>query len=289
MTDDRPEIPVAQVQALVAAQFPHWAHLPIRPVEPGGWDNRTFHLGDTMSIRMPSAARYAAQVEKEHRWLPRLAPALPLPIPAPLAMGQPGAGYPWPWSIYRWLPGTPAMHADIPDRVRFARDLAAFLSALHRVAADGPSPGAHNFFRGGALQTYDGETTAALETLAGLIDTEAARDVWQTALNSSWEYPQVWVHGDIASGNLLVEEGRLSAVIDFGSSAVGDPACDLTIAWTFFEGGSREAFRDALPLDPATWARARGWALWKALITLATTPDAGEVIETLIAEHHDSD
>ena len=270
MHADRMDLDAALVGRLIAAQFPQWAHLPIDPVEPGGWDNRTFRLGEHMSVRLPSAARYAAQVEKEHRWLPRLAPLLPLPIPVPLAIGAPAEGYPWPWSVYRWLDGETAAVAPIADLAEFASAVARFLTALQGIdARGGPPPGPHNFFRGGPVATYDAETRRAIATLDGEIDSAAATEVWERALASQWPGSAVWVHGDVSDGNLLVKDGRLAAVIDFGSSGVGDPACDLYLAWTFLEGESREAFRSALPLDEATWARGRGWTLWKGLITLA--------------------
>ena len=295
--DTNPEkfpIDVSLVRHLVATRFPSWAHLPIAPVKNGGWDNRTFHLGEQMTVRLPSAAAYALQVEKEHCWLPQLAPCLPLPIPVPLAKGQPAEGYPWPWSIYGWLDGETAATARISDRRQFAEALAQFLIALQGIdTSGGPPPGPHNFYRGGPLTAYDDETRQALRVLDGTIDTDAARAVWEDALAATWYGAPVWVHGDVASGNLLVKNGRLSAVIDFGTSGVGDPACDLAIAWTFFAGESREAFRAALPLDDPTWARGRGWTLWKALITLAalpgTNPQAAQesrrIIDDVIADH----
>jgi aminoglycoside phosphotransferase (APT) family kinase protein len=267
---NEPAIHADLARRLVASQFPHWAHLPVKPVAVSGWDNRTFHLGETMSIRLPSAARYAAQVEKEQRWLPVLAPLLPLPIPTPLAQGKPDANYPWPWSVYQWIEGETASLETITDLPEFAAALARFLTALQQIGpAGGPTPGQHNFYRGGSLEVYDGETRHSLSALSGEIDTATAAAVWQAALDARWQAGPVWVHGDIAAGNLLVQHGRLSAVIDFGSSAVGDPACDLAIAWTLFSGASRAAFQANLALDPGTWARGRGWALWKALITLA--------------------
>ena len=270
---DKVLIDVSLVSQLVATQFPRWAHLPIRPVELGGWDNRTFHLGEQMTVRLPSAAAYSLQVEKEQHWLPRLAPHLPLPIPVPLAMGQPAVGYPWHWSVYRWFDGEIATIERIADLRQFAIDLAQFLIALYQIdPTGGPPPGPHNFFRGGPLTVYDGETRQAIAALDGTIDTDAATAVWEAALAATWRGSPVWVHGDVAAGNLLIRGGQLSAVIDFGSSGVGDPACDLAIAWTLFTGESREAFRAALPLDDATWARGRGWTLWKALITLAALP-----------------
>jgi aminoglycoside phosphotransferase (APT) family kinase protein len=276
---DGVKIDAALVRRLIAAQFPTWAELPVDPVAFGGWDNRTFHLGKHMVVRLPSAARYRLQVEKEHRWLPRLAPLLPLPIPVPLAMGQPAEGYPWHWSVYRWLNGETATVARIADWRQFATTLAQFLAALHAIdASDGPPAGPHNFFRGGPLGVYDGETRRAIAALAGRIDTGAANAVWQAALATRWRDRPVWVHGGVAAGNLLLRNGRLGAVIDFGSSGVGDPACDLAIAWTLFDADSCEAYRAVLPFDDATWARGRGWTLWKALITLAA-PSGARVVE----------
>jgi aminoglycoside phosphotransferase (APT) family kinase protein len=285
------EIDSALVRALVAEQFPQWADLPVRPVEPGGWDNRTFHLGEDLLARLPSAAHYAEQAAKEQAWLPRLALHLPLPIPTPVAAGGPGQGFPWTWSVYRWIPGESAKAAPPGDPVRLARDLAAFLAALHRIdPAEGPPPGPHNFFRGGPVATYDGQTRKALDTLRSRIDAAAAARVWDAALAAEWRGPPVWVHGDVSPGNLLLRDGRLAAVIDFGCCGTGDPACDLAIAWTTFSGDSREGFRAALPLDDACWARARGWALWKALILAAgfsgdhpDVPGAWRVIDDVLA------
>lgn len=265
-----PEIDAALVRTLVARQFAQWADLPVRAVAEGGWDNRTFHLGDAMSVRLPSAERYVAQVEKEHRWLPALASQLPLPIPAPLAIGRPDAGYPWPWSIYGWIEGDRASRGAISDLTAFAEELADFLVALRRIdASDGPLAGAQNFHRGGSLAVYDGETRQALNDLADELDVSLLTKIWERALGSSWREKPVWVHGDIAEGNLLVRDGRLSAVIDFGSSGVGDPSSDLVIAWTLFDEPARNAFRARVGLDRQTWERARGWCLWKALITIA--------------------
>jgi aminoglycoside phosphotransferase (APT) family kinase protein len=284
----------ALVRRLVAAQFPRWADLPVKPIDLDGWDNTTFRLGEDMGVRLPSAARYAPQVEKEHRWLPKLAPLLLLPIPVPLAKGAPTDGYPFPWSVYRWLEGETAAVGRIDDLCRFATALAQFLSALYRIdPAGGPPPGRHNFFRGGPLRVYDAETQRAIAALDGKIDTDAASAVWEAALKATWHGSPVWFHGDISSGNLLVEGGRLSAVIDFGTSGVGDPSCDLAIAWTLFGGESRDAFRAALRLDDATWARGRGWTLWKGLITLAehmnTNPseagNARRVIDEVLTDH----
>ncbi|MFK3669849.1 aminoglycoside phosphotransferase family protein [Leifsonia aquatica] len=271
----RPAIDAALVRRLVDTQFALWRDLPITPVEHDGWDNRTFRLGSELSVRLPSAAGYTEQVAKEQEWLPRLASRLPLPIPQPAAVGVPGDGYPFPWSVYRWLPGRPLAlareEADEVEAVTLARDIGAFLVALRGVdATDGPAPGPHNFFRGAPPDVYGEEALAAIALLGD--DAPAARDIWERATASRWEAAPVWFHGDVAEGNLLVDSGRLSAVIDFGTSGVGDPACDLVPAWTMFDEAARTAFRDAVALDDATWARARGWALWKAAITLRDRP-----------------
>ena len=169
---DKADITPALVASLVAAQFPQWADLPVRPVELDGWDNTTYRLGDEMSVRLPSADRYSLQVGKEHRWLPILARRLPLPIPEPLAEGVLGCGFPRPWSVYRWLEGEPATVERIANLVEFAAELAGFLDALYRIdPSGGPPPGMHNFFRGGPLTTYDAETRNAIADLCDEIDT----------------------------------------------------------------------------------------------------------------------
>lgn len=268
---DRLDVSTQTVARLIAKQFAHWADLPVRPVRHSGWDNRSFRLGETMLVRLPSAAGYVAQVEKEQRWLPYLAKRLPLPIPEPLAKGKPSQDYPWPWSIYRWLDGDPlALQLPETNLKLLAQNVAAFLQALHAIdASNGPPAGAHNFHRGGSLLVYDAEARAAIESVSDEVDAELARTIWDAALASRWRGEPVWVHGDIAEGNLLMQDGRLCAVIDFGSSGVGDPASDLILAWNVLDAESRAVFRQALSLDSATWQRGRGWALWKALIVLA--------------------
>jgi aminoglycoside phosphotransferase (APT) family kinase protein len=211
-----------------------------------------------------------------------------------VAMGVPGEGYPFAWSVLRWLDGELASPRTIRDLAAFATSLAGFLRALQAVdAADGPPPGPHNFFRGGPLTVYAEETLEAIEALGARIPSAAARAVWDDALTAAWHGRPVWVHGDVAAGNLLVRDGRLAAVIDFGSSGVGDPACDVVIAWTLLSGASRRAFREALGVDPGTWARGRGWALWKALISIAGALDrdpraaaeARRVLDEVLADH----
>ena len=295
---DNIHIDVPLVRQLISAQFPEWANLMIKPVEFSGWDNRTFHLGEHMTVRLPSNAEYSGQVEKEQYWLPKLAPRLPLSISTPLAMGNPSKEYPLHWSIYKWIDGDTASIERISDLKQFAITLAEFLVALQQCdTTDGPLPGEHNFYRGGDLAVYEAETRQAIKTLGHhQIDIEAVTNVWDAARASTWQNPLVWIHGDIATGNLLVNNGQLNAVIDFGQLGIGDPACDLAIAWTFFNDKSREAFREALKLDSATWARARGWALWKALIVYAVLPGTNSreaeksrlIIKEVLADYQNS-
>ncbi|MET7424015.1 aminoglycoside phosphotransferase family protein [Dactylosporangium sp. NPDC005555] len=290
---DRRLVDVGVVRRLVAGQFPQWAGLPVRPVDRSGWDNQTFRLGEHLSVRLPTAGEYAQAVQKEHRWLRELAPQVPLPIPTPLALGSPGAGFGFHWSVYEWIPGEPAGLSSIDDLTEFAVGLAGFLVALrHADPAGGPAPGLHNWFRGGPLQVYDAQTRRAIDVLDGLVPRDTVTAVWEAALRAPWNGNPVWFHGDVATGNLLVREGRLAAVIDFGTCGVGDPACDVVIAWTLLSGPSRAAFREALDTDAGTWARGRGWALWKALIVYAgaldndpaTAADTRRVIDEILTE-----
>jgi aminoglycoside phosphotransferase (APT) family kinase protein len=295
MRQGSPTIDVAVVHRLVADQFPQWKDLPIRPIIPGGWDNRTFRLGEQMLIRMPSAVCYAGQVEKEQHWLPKLAPLLPLRISEPLEMGLPGDGYPWNWSIYRWIEGeTVAAVADRIDLNDLAIRLAQFLQALHNIdPTGGPLPGPHNFYRGGTLTTYDAETRQAIEVLKNRIDVRVAIEIWESALETIWIQAPVWIHGDISAGNLIAWQGQINAVIDFGQLGIGDPACDLSIAWTLFSGETQALFRKMLPLDKDTWARGQAWTLWKALIYLANDQEnlnfearrSWRIIDEMIADH----
>jgi aminoglycoside phosphotransferase (APT) family kinase protein len=266
------EVPVddALVRELLRQQFPRWADLAVRRLAPGGTDHAIFRLGEDKLARLARRPSAAAQVDKEAAWLPRLAPALPLRVPAPLAFGEPGAGYPFRWSVGRWLDGEPLSRGPAHDPVALATDLARFVRALQTIDATGaPRPGAHNAGRGCPLTRRDAATRAALAELHGRIDVGAAEAAWDRALATSpWAGPPVWIHGDLLAGNLLIEGGRLAAVIDFGCLAAGDPACDLLPAWFLFDGEARAAFRAAMQADAETWARARGWALSVALVQL---------------------
>ena len=264
-----PVIDAALVRQLVRAQFPQWAHLPISPVADDGWDNRTFRIGADLTARLPSAIGYEPQVRKELVHLPTIAAGVSLPVPEIVALGLPGRGFPFEWTVRRWIPGTPARGVPDLDRGAFAADIAAFLRELRAIdAGAGPPPGPHGAGRGGPLEQWNEEVAATIAKLGDRIDGRRAMALWAAALGVPYDGEPIWFHGDVATGNLLTLDGRLSAVIDFGCSGVGDPACDLVIAWTFLDDGQREGFREAVALDDAEWRRGVGWALWKALITV---------------------
>lgn len=261
-------ITIELVRELVREQYPEWSNLEIRQVEKSGHDNRTFHLGDKMSLRLPSGQEYASQIEKELKWLPKLKPHISFNIPSPIAKGNPTDIYPFPWAINHWIEGENITYENVKDLNQLAIDLAKFLKELQSIdASNGPKAGKHNFYRGGDLRVYDKETRIALEKLGGIFPIKILEDIWNNALQSHWENDPVWVHGDIAVGNLLVKDERLYSIIDFGILGTGDPACDYVMAWTFFDSKSRNILKNELKCDEGTWSRARGWALWKALIT----------------------
>jgi aminoglycoside phosphotransferase (APT) family kinase protein len=284
MHRDEVTVDEAVARRLLAAQFPEWADLPLEAVEPRGTDNWLYRLGEELVVRLPCRERTVATLVRERTWLPRLAGRLPLEIPLPVAAGEPGVGYPWTWSVYRWLEGKNAIVGPVADLAQAAMDLAALLEALHRVDPDGgPGPGQENFFRGAPLETFDARVRADLVRLRDAIDVEAATTVWEEALRAPRpEGRPVWVHGDLDRRNLLTRQGRLAAVLDFGCLGVGDPACDVAVAWKGLSPETRDSFRSALSVDDATWTRARGWAVSQALGALAYyTPETNP---SLVAE-----
>jgi aminoglycoside phosphotransferase (APT) family kinase protein len=253
---------VELVERLIAAQFPQWTDLPVAPVRTPGTDNAMYRLGDDLVVRLPRRPGGAAQLERDSRWLPVLAPQLPLPVPAPVAAGRPAHGYPFAWTVGRWLPGETV--EAFTDR-RAALDLAAFVRALRAVDPAGAPAG----YRGGALADRDAPVRAAIAQLQGELDTAAATVAWERAVAApAWDGPPTWSHGDLHAGNVLVAGGRVSAVIDFGCAGVGDPACDVMPAWTLLGAAHRDTFRDAVGADDAMWERARGWVLCMGLVAL---------------------
>ncbi|MFG2694279.1 aminoglycoside phosphotransferase family protein [Kitasatospora sp. NPDC048407] len=253
-------IDAALARRLVDVQFPQWAGLPLTPLEAAGSDHAIFRLDGELAVRLPRHADAVGQAQKELEWLPRLAPQLPLAVPVPVAVGEPGFGYPWPWGVSRWLDGEVATVEALGESAVAAVQLAGFLRALQGCAHGGAESS------GEELAERDEDTRAAIAALDGAFDGAAMTALWDAALAApGWGRPPVWCHGDFHTGNLLTSGGRLSAVIDFGGLALGDPACDLTIAFTLMSPASRTAFRDALHVDEATWARGRGWALTTGL------------------------
>ncbi|MFH8369766.1 aminoglycoside phosphotransferase family protein [Streptomyces sp. NPDC018031] len=250
---------MALARRLVDARFPDWAGLPLRRVEPGGSDHVIFRLGRELSVRLPRHPGAAGQAVKESRWLPRLAPHLPLAVPEPVAVGSPAFGYPWSWAVSRWVDGEPPTVAALGGSARCARDLARFLTAL-RDCPTRDAPGDCHVTTG--LAERDQATRGAIARLAGVFDARAMTGLWEAALRApAWHRPPVWFHGDFHTGNLLAAGGRLVAVIDFGELGIGDPSRDLTIAFTLMSADARAVFRARLGVDEATWTRGRGWAL----------------------------
>jgi aminoglycoside phosphotransferase (APT) family kinase protein len=269
--DDEVEIDAALVARLLTEQFPHWAGTPIEVVTSSGTDHVAFRVGTDLVARLPRTERMQGQTEKDLAWLPRLAPHLPLAIPEPLALGVPGAGYPCTWGVYRWLEGETFDLNRLTDPSAAAHQLAEFIHRLQAIdITDAPRPPAGDpFSRGTPLAPRDALFREALDQIGDELDTKRVLAAWEDALAAdTYTGPPVWMHGDLMPGNILVADGKLSAVIDFGTARVADPAADLLAAWWLFEGDSRQAFRDALNVDRTTWTRARGWIMSLVIIAI---------------------
>ena len=279
------EIDAPLIQQLLDEQFPQWAQLPIKPIQSIGTDNAIYQLGVDMCVRLPRLPDVAQSIETEQKWLPHFSTTLSLGIPALIGKGTPNENYPLHWSIYRWLEGENAFVVPIVDLHQAASDLAQFLTTLQKISPAGGPPSR----RGVPLLMQDDETRAAIESLRGIIDTKVITALWEECLKApAWDKPPVWTHGDLLPANLLVNDGQLSAVIDFGMMGVGDPACDLIVAWSVLSSNTRDVFRTALAVDDATWMRGRGWALSIALIILpyyhSTNPGLVAVANRMINE-----
>jgi aminoglycoside phosphotransferase (APT) family kinase protein len=291
MHADEAEIDGALVQRLVGTQFPQWAGMAVEAVASAGTSNALFRLGDDLAVRLPRIAGAAGQVAVEARWLPWLAPLVPLAIPEPVAEGTPGEGYLWPWAVHRWIEGEAASREVVADLGDAAAALGRFVAALQRIdPVDGPPPEARGSSRGAPLATRDVAVREAIAALGGTLAAEAPTAAWEAALDTRpWDGPPVWLHGDLYEGNLLARDGRLTAAIDFGCLGVGDPACDLMVAWTYLTAETRDVFRAELAIaDDATWARGRGWALSMGLIALPyylhSNPAFARIARRMIAE-----
>ena len=279
------QVDASLVRRLVAAQFPEWASLAIEPVESAGWDNTIFRLGPDLAVRLPRRRISAEHVRNEHRWLPLMAPELPLAVPVPIGQGVPGEGYPWYWTVCPWLTGELAALTHVADPDRAATSLARFVAALQ---AMDPAGGSVHEFRGVSLAAHDHNVRTAAAVLQHSIDIGPLLEVWEAALASpAWTGQPLWMHGDLHPANVLVGDQELSAVIDFGLLGVGDPACDLMVAWMYLSADSRDVFRRALAVDDATWSRGRGWALQSGLRMAAYSADnpvLGDIGQYTLAE-----
>lgn len=261
MHDDELELDEVLVRRLLAEQFPEWGELPLQRIEPSGTVNAIFRLGDELSVRLPRREGPTGPDSVELEWLPKLAPQLPVEVPVPVGQGRPGAGYPWFWEIHTWVEGEIVAVEEI-DGLLAARDLGALIAALQGIDPVGAPPG-----RGIPLA----ERGEQMRHWWGWFDGDPrAREAWQRALAApAWDGPPIWHHGDLDCRNWLVRDGRIAGVIDWGSMGVGDPACDVMVAWKLHSHAARDAFRAALPTDDATWERARGWAVSQAVAALS--------------------
>jgi len=279
------------VRGLLEDQQPDLAALELREVA-FGWDNVTFRLGDALTVRVPRRQMSAALVEHEQRWLPVLAPTLPLPIPAPVRVGRPGRGYPWSWSVCPWLVGVAAAERMPDDPFDTAEQLGAFFTALHVPAAADAPP---NPYRGGPLADRAPAFVDRIEQLRDLLDGPRILRLWEDFLAvPGWRREPSWIHGDMHPLNVLVDAGRIAAVIDFGDICGGDPATDLSIAWMLLPPAARPVLRAASgDVDDDTWRRARGWALALAVTYIANSADHPQIArigrDTLAAVLDDPD
>jgi aminoglycoside phosphotransferase (APT) family kinase protein len=257
------------VHGLLADQFPRVARLQISAVQPAGTVNAVYRIGSHLCARLPRVQSWVRDLERECHWLPRLAPHLSLRVPQPVVKGRPALGYPFPWAIYRWIAGEPYADDLVDDERRAAGDLARFVAELRLLSSRGAPPGGR-----APLHDLDPATRTAIDSSRQLIDADAAVSVWEDALGAPpWAGRDVWIHGDLLRPNVLVEDGRLRAVIDFGAAGIGDPATDVIAAWSVFGRTGREAFRDGLDVDDATWRRARGIALHQAVGIIPYYPE----------------
>lgn len=256
------------VRRLLRGQFPRWGDLPLERLASGGTVNAIYRLGDALTVRLPLTASGQEALETEKRWLPRLSSLLPVTIPAVMATGTPAEGYPWAWAVHRWIEGQTPVEGRLTRPELLARDLAGFVVAMRNISLT-PGPVA---YRGVPLATADRATRTAIEELRRTsepFDADAALAVWTRALAAPpWTGAGRWLHSDLMPSNLLVTDGRLTAVLDFSTAGIGDPACDLIPAWNLLPSAAREIFAAAAGIDDAAWARGRGWALSMAVIQL---------------------
>lgn len=275
------DLNLIEIQNILSTQFPQYASLELRQVAKSGHDNRTFHLGNSFSLRFPSGLEYAIQVLKEHQFCKKLQESISILITEPIELGQPSELFPYHFSINRWIEGESINEFNVKDKNQLAYDLAKFLNELkHCDPQVGPLPGPHNFYRGGDLSTYHEETIQAIKA-CDIVDQNECLKIWNSGLHSRFDGPNTWIHGDLEKDNLLIKDNRLYAVIDFGNMGIGDPACDYVMAWTYFNIESRQIFLQAFGINQAMINRAKAWALWKAIISLNNPNSRLTAINTL--------
>ena len=262
------EITSSLVRTLVSEQFPQWSELPIRPVDVQGWDNRTFRLGDRMTVRLPSADGYVAGLVREEQTLAILGSSFRVAIPRVVATGASSAAFHRPWSVREWIDGHTLAAVDTREREIAISGLGDALSELQACdTVGGPWAGSASAYRGCHVSAVGEDVQDRLPLLARR-QAEGCRALWDAAVATAWTAPPVWVHGDVAPGNMLFgSSGRLAALIDFGQTCVGDPACDLGFAWLSCDSRERDLLYDRLELPEDAWLRGAAWALWKALIS----------------------
>jgi aminoglycoside phosphotransferase (APT) family kinase protein len=262
------EITSSLVRSLVSEQFPRWSELPIRPVEVQGWDNRTFRLGDRMTVRLPSTDGYVAGLVREEHTLAVLGPSFRVAIPRVVATGAPSAEFNRPWSVREWIEGHTFTAVDTRRRESAISSVGDALRELQACdTAGGPWAGSASAYRGCHISVVGEDVQGRLPLLAR-DQAKACRALWDAAVATVWTDPPVWVHGDVAPGNMLFDSsGQLTALIDFGQTCVGDPACDLAFAWLSCSSRERDRLRERLDLPEDAWLRGAAWALWKALIS----------------------
>jgi len=262
------EITPSLVRSLVSEQFPQWSELSIRPVDVQGWDNRTFRLGDRMTVRLPSADGYVAGLVREEQTLAMLDSGLRVAIPRVIGTGAPSSVFNRPWSVREWIEGHTLAAVRTRERESAISGVGDALRELQACdTAGGPWAGRASAYRGCHVSAVGEEVHGWLPLLDGR-RAERCRALWDAAVATVWTGPPVWVHGDVAPGNLLFDSsGRLTALIDFGQTCVGDPACDLAFAWLSCGSRERDRLRDRLDLPEDAWLRGAAWALWKALIS----------------------
>ena len=279
---DELRIDLPLVRALVDRADPGFAELPLRRLESSGSSNALFRLGDDLLVRLPRQRGGSAAIDKEALWLPVIAPSLPVAVPEIVAVGEPGFGYPERWSLVRWLDGSVPSVPDAgvpsePPLTELARDLAEVVAAIREidVPPDAQADPALHWYRGDPLATRDAPTRAAIaacRAIGGLtLDLDEVSRVWRDAMqvpDAPFASSPRWYHGDLFAENLLVRDGRLTAILDFGGLAIGDPTIDLIVAWEVLDDAAREVFREAIRVDESSWLRARAWALSIATIAL---------------------